>query len=163
MPLPENFIDGQVLSAENVNDITVAVNAIDSQVSTIDGDVTTLQSDLTAVDTRVTNLETPLFKNLQFTGTDVYALELEDAGRIIIPGERTVRIAADVDRFFPPGTQITILCVADTGTLDKDAGAFVFFANETSPSAPFDIAFNGVVTLIKTPFANNWWAVGNIS
>lgn len=149
MPLPEDFIDGQVLDAANVNDITETVNEID---------------------VRVTNLEVIPFVILFAPGVTQHVLQLSDNGKILqLGGGMTdVLFRANADADFPTGSQVTVLNLRNV-TVKLLANPNVFFFAITTGGDLVDeieVPAGGIVTCVKMPVfstvVSNWYVTGNI-
>lgn len=142
MPLPTDFIDGDVLSAADVNDITTAVNAID----------------LSPLDAAV-ELLTNLSLNEE---TANYTLVLGDATKAIemnVASANTLTVPPNSDVAFSVGTQIIVIQTG-AGATTLTAGAGV-----TLDSKDGNVELGGQfagVTLIKRG-TNNWVAVGDLA
>lgn len=149
MPLPEDFIDGQVLDAADVNDITETVNEID---------------------VRVNNLERIPFVNLFASGVTQHALQLSDNGKILQlgGGMTSVLFRSNEDANFPTGSQVTVLNMRSV-TVKLLANPNVFFFAITTGGDLVDeieVPAGGIVTCVKQPInsevLSNWYVTGNI-
>lgn len=156
MPLPTDFIDGDVLSASDVNDITTAVNAID--LSPLESDISTLQGEVTTLDAAV-ELLTNVSTNVQ---TASYTLVLSDATKLVemdVATAHTLIVPPNSGVAFPVGTQI-IVVQTGAGATTLEAGSGVTL-NSKDGNVELGGQFGGV-TLIKRD-TNNWLAVGDLA
>lgn len=149
MPLPTDYVDGDVLSASDVNAITTAVNAID---------LSPLESDIDDLETAV-GLLTNLSLNEE---TANYTLVLGDATKAIemnVASANTLTIPTDATVAFPVGTQIIVIQTgAGATTL---AGASGVTVNSKDSNLELGGQFAGV-TLIKRA-TDSWVAVGDLA
>jgi hypothetical protein len=143
MPLPENYLDGQVLSAADINGITTQVNAT--------------ELDVTALTTAV-----GLLTNVSLNSkTANYTLVLGDATKTIemnVGTANTLTIPTNASVAFPVGTQIIVL-QTNTGqtTLTPAAGVTL---NSKDAKRKLSGQWAGA-TLIKRA-TNTWVAVGDL-
>jgi hypothetical protein len=163
MPLPTDYVDGDVLSASDVNAITTAVNAID--LTTIESDITTLQGDVSTLDGDVTNLETAvgLLTNVSLNNkTANYTLVLGDATKAIemnVASANTLTIPTNASAAFPVGTQIIVIQTGAGETTLTPAGGVT--VNSKADKLKLGGQWAGV-TLIKRA-TDTWVAVGDLA
>lgn len=156
MPLPEDYVDGDVLSASDVNAITAAVNGID--LTTIESDITTLQGDVTDLETAVGLLTNVSLNNK----TANYTLVLGDATKAIemnVASANTLTVPANATVAFPVGTQIIVIQTGAGATTLTSAGGVT--VNSKDGNLELGGQYAGV-TLIKRA-TNTWVAVGDLA
>lgn len=156
MPLPTDYVDGDVLSASDVNAITNAVNAID--LTTIESDITTLQGDVTDLETGVGLLTNVSLNNK----TANYTLVLGDATKAIemnVASANTLTIPANSSVAFPVGTQIIVIQTGAGATTLTPAGGVT--VNSKDGNLELGGQWAGV-TLIKRA-SDTWVAVGDLA
>lgn len=149
MTLPIDFVDGDVLSAADVNDITETVNEID---------------------VRVNNLERIPIVQLSAAGVTQHVLQLSDNGKILqlAGGMTSVLFRANEDANFPTGSNVTVLNMRNV-TVKLLANVNVFFFAITTGGQfvdEIDVPPGGIVTCVKQPVnsqvISNWYVTGNI-
>jgi hypothetical protein len=156
MPLPTDYVDGDVLSASDVNAITTAVNAVD--LTTIESDISTLQGDVTDLETAVGLLTNVSLNNK----TANYTLVLSDATKAIemnVASANTLTIPANASVAFPVGTQIIVIQTGAGATTLTPAGGVT--VNSKDGNLELGGQWAGV-TLIKRA-TNTWVAVGDLA
>jgi len=165
MPLPENYLDGQVLGAADVNAITAAINAID--LSTIEADITSLQADVApipGIQSDVSALQTAvgLLTNVSLQNkTANYTLVLGDATKTIemnVASANTLTIPTNASVAFPVGTQIIVLQTNTGQTTIAPAGGVTL--NSKDAKNKLTGRWAGA-TLIKRA-TNTWVLVGDL-
>jgi hypothetical protein len=118
-------------------------------------------------DSVVYAIANPPFNEQLINGPTEYTILAADAGKIILVGGNTIRtinVQNDAALNFAASTQITILNgIGDPVTVNGNAPAFFLTKPAGDFVADFDIEPQGIVTIIKLPFANNWYATGNIA
>jgi hypothetical protein len=143
MPLPENYLDGQVLSAADINGITTQVNAT--------------ELDVTALTTAVGLLTTVSLNSK----TANYTLVLGDATKTIemnVGSANTLTIPTNASVAFPVGTQIIVLQTNTGQTTLTPAGGVTL--NSKDAKTKLSGQWAGA-TLIKRA-TNTWVAVGDL-
>jgi hypothetical protein len=143
MPLPENYLDGQVLSAADINGITTQVNST--------------ELDVTALTTAVGLLTTVSLNSK----TANYTLVLGDATKTIemnVGSANTLTIPTNASVAFPVGTQIIVLQTNTGQTTLTPAGGVTL--NSKDAKTKLSGQWAGA-TLIQRA-TDTWVAVGDL-
>jgi hypothetical protein len=144
MPLPENYLDGQVLSAADINGITTQVNATELDVAPLVPAVGLLTT--VSLENKTAN----------------YTLVLGDATKTIemnVASANTLTIPTNASVAFPVGTQIIVLQTNTGKTTLTPAGGVTL----NSKDAKTALAGRwSAATLIKRA-TNTWVAIGDLA
>lgn len=135
MTLPTDYIDGDVLTAEDINDITTAVNALDLDVIRI----------------VAFNEQTGSYTLVLADGFKAIEMNVATANNVTVPTNSSVA--------FPIGTQIIVLQIGAGVTTLVASGGVTLQTKDSNVELGGQFAG---VTLIKRD-TNVWIAVGDLA